>query len=280
MNIPSVLLFAMQATVWTISPPTVTVGDTVRVTRRVSAEPEARSVVLPLAATTAYVPLSVPITAYSEGDVVLRYQLVFFQTGVHRVLMPDLELNYPDGSVDVVPGDTAWVTVSSVLPHESDRPPPRPSLGPIARAQRSLMPSIILVIVVSVCLVTWAFWRRRTTDRPLWTAAPVEPLDIPLQQWIMAGESKAAVGVISDRLRDAIEHELPTAGRQLSTRECLTEIEKHRPDWPRRDMEEALRSLDRAQYAPAVPSDVALLVEQVNDLLGTIREQPVEDADT
>jgi len=88
----------------------------------------------------------------------------------------------------------------------------------------------------------------------------------------MAGESKAAVGVISDRLRDEIERRLPEAGRQLSTQECVATVEKARPDWPRRDIEEVLRSLERAQYAPAIPSDVALLVEQVEDLLVVLRD--------
>ncbi len=281
MNLPAVVLFATQALVWTISPPTVTLGDTVRITRRVSAEPDARSSVLPLVATSAYIPLSAPIAAYSEGAIVIRYQLAFFQTGVHSVSMPDLELSYPDGRVDVVPGDTAWVDVASVLPPERARPPPpRPSLGPIAREQRTLTPAILFVTIIIIGLVSWALLRRRTTERPLWDRVAQRPPDVPLQQWIMAGESKAAVGVISDRLRAAIEQGLPTAGRQLSTQECLAEIEKSRPDWPRRDLEEALRSLDRAQYAPAVPSDVALLVDQVDDLLGAIRDQQIEEADT
>jgi hypothetical protein len=92
----------------------------------------------------------------------------------------------------------------------------------------------------------------------------------------MAGESKAAVGVISDRFRDAIERKLPEAGRQLSTQECLAVIQGSRPDWPRRDIEEVLRALDRAQYAPAVPSDVALLVDQVEHLLKALSTEPTE----
>ena len=272
MNALAVLLFSIQATVWTVSPAMVTVGDTVRITRRFGAEPEARSAVLPLVATSAFVVLSSPITAYSEGAVVVRYQVAFFQTGVHPVRMPDLELSYTDGRTHLIPGDTAWVHVTSVLPAENERPPPRPSLGPIARTQRSLTPAIVIVSVLVTLLVFWAVLRRRTDQRPLWTQEAQETPDIPLQQWIMAGESKAAVGVISDRLRDEIERRLPEAGRQLSTQECVATVEKARPDWPRRDIEEVLRSLERAQYAPAIPSDVALLVEQVEDLLVVHRD--------
>ena len=207
MSIPvALLLFMMQAQVWTVAPSFVTVGDTVRVTRRVSAPPDVRSAVLPLAPTDDYVPLSSPIVAYSEGDVVVRYVLAFFDTGVHPVVMPDLELSFGDGSVDVVPGDTAWVTVSSVLPSEGDMPPPKASLGPFARSERNLTPAILIAAVLLVSLVIWALLRRRTTERPLWSGSAQQPIEVPLQQWIMAGESKAAVGVVYDRLRDAIEN--------------------------------------------------------------------------
>lgn len=274
-----VLVLTMQAHGWAVSPPTVTVGDTVRITRRVSASPDVRSVVMPLTATDSYVPLAAPIVAYSEGEVVVRYQLTFFDTGDHLVVMPDMELSFGDGRTDVVPGDTARIHVSSVLPADGRIPRPKVSIGPYARSERSLMPAIILASVLCLCLAAWALVRRRTTERPLWAGPMHQAIDVPLQQWIMAGESKAAVGVIHDRLRDAIESALPAAGRQLSTRECLAVIEKERPEWPRSDIEDVLRSLDRAQYAPAVPSDVALLVDQVDDLLASIREQPSEEPD-
>ncbi len=279
MNALALLLFATQVAVWTTSPPTVTLGDTVRITRRFPAEPDARTAALPLVATSAYVPLAAPLAAYSEGAVVVRYQLAFFETGDHPVSMPDLELRYPDGRTHVFPGDTAWVHVSSVFPAGEDRPVPRPSLGPVARTHRSATPTVVIVATILIGLGIWAVLRRRTSKRPRWVNSEHEPIDIPLQQWIMAGEAKAAVGVISDQLRGTIEHRLPEAGRQLSTQECLSVIQERRPDWPRRGIEEVLRSLDRAQYAPAVPSDVALLVDQIEDLLKSINADPVEESD-
>jgi hypothetical protein len=138
---------------------------------------------------------------------------------------------------------------------------------------------IVIVTTILIGLSIWAVLRRRTSERPRWVESEQEPTDIPLQQWIMAGEAKAAVGVISDRLRGTIEQWLPEAGRQLSTQECLAVIQDRRPEWPRRDIEEVLRSLDRAQYAPAVPSDVALLVDQIEDLLRSINAQAVEELD-
>ena len=272
MNILAVVLLATQASVWMVAPPEVTVGDTVRLTRRVDAEPDAHAAAMPLAPTAAFAPLSLPTTAYSEGGVVIMYRLTFFETGDQSVSMPDLELVHGDGTVSVVPGDTARVRVVSVLPAGDGLPPPRPSLGPISRVDRSLVPAISIVLVTSVCLVGWTLWRRRTAPRPAWTGSTGQAIDIPLQQWMMAGESKAVVGAISDRLRCAIAAALPAAGRQLSTGECLKVIAANRPDWPRRDLEEVLRSIDRALYAPAVPSDLALLVDQVDDLLAIIHE--------
>ena len=101
MNSLAILIFAAQSLVWSVSPSTVTVGDTVRVTRRVSAEFDARANVLPMTPTDAYLPLSDPIAAYSEGAMVIRYQLAFFETGVHAVPMPNLEILMPD-AVDIL----------------------------------------------------------------------------------------------------------------------------------------------------------------------------------
>ncbi len=92
MNILAVVLLLAQAPIWTVSPPLASVGDTVRLTRRVIAGPEVQSTALPLEPTETYTPLSPPIVAYSEGEIVVRYQLAFFETGDLAVEMPDLEL--------------------------------------------------------------------------------------------------------------------------------------------------------------------------------------------
>ncbi len=272
MNILAVVLLLAQAPIWTVSPPVASVGDTVRLTRRVSAGPEVRSTASPLESTETYTPLSPPIVAYSEGEIVVRYQLAFFETGDLAVEMPDLELAYPDGRASMVAGETATVHVRSVLPPNDSLPAPQPSVGPISRVQHSLMPAISLVSVIVGLLVAWALWRRRTLPRPVWSGSSHETVDVPLQQWMMAGESKAVVAAVSDRFRDAIELALPAAGRQLSTEELLAVVGASDSEWPRREIEETLRSLDRALYAPAVPSDVALLVDQVDDLVARIRE--------
>ena len=278
MNLLAVCVLAAQASVWTVSPPAPSVGDTVRITLRLRAEPETHTHALPLASNELYVSLADPIAAYSEGYIVIRYQLAFFETGYHAVEMPNIELTTRDGRVDVVEGGTAWVQVASVLPPEDSLPPPQPSVGPISRVQRSGTPAVILVAMTAMCLVGWAIWRRRTLPRPVWSGVAPEPVRAPLQQWMMAGESKAVVGAVTDRLRHLIQSELPAAGRHLTTEECLKVIQEYRPEWPRRDIGEMLRSLDRAQYAPAAPSDVALLVDQVEGLIAVLHEGSSQEA--
>jgi len=272
MNLLAIALLMIQASAWTASPTVTSVGDTVRLTRRVSAEPGTLATASPLESTATYTPLSAPIVAYSEGEIVVRYQLAFFESGAFDVSMPDLELSYPDGRAGIVTGGVARVHLVSVLPPGDTLPPPQPSLGPISRVQRTLMPAVSVVGIFIVLLVAWALWRRHTLPRPVWDGSFHQLADVPLQRWMMAGESKAVVSAVSDRLRDVIQVVLPEAGRQLSTDEFLEVVETNRPEWPCREIEELLRSLDRATYAPAVPSDLALLVDQADDLVKIIRD--------
>jgi hypothetical protein len=84
------------------------------------------------------------------------------------------------------------------------------------------------------------------------------------------------VSAVTDRLRDRIEREIPEAGRQLSTEECIAVIDEQRREWPVREIEEALNALDRARFAPALPSDVVVLAEQVDELMAGLARGPAE----
>ena len=96
-------------------------------------------------------------------------------------------------------------------------------------------------------------------------------------KWIKAGESRAVVGALADRLRAAIEEVLPEAAWGLSTDKCIEVIRTNKIGWSYKEVEDVLRSLDRARFAPAVPTDVALLIDQVDDLIVQLNDLADEE---
>jgi hypothetical protein len=75
-------------------------------------------------------------------------------------------------------------------------------------------------------------------------------------------DGRAAAAFAVDRLREAIAHEEPAAGRALDVTQCLAILEQRRGDWPLRRITDTLRALEKAAYAPAVGIDVLLVTEQ------------------
>jgi hypothetical protein len=125
--------------------------------------------------------------------------------------------------------------------------------------------------MVGTVLAVTGFWgvtRRRvkSAEREVTPRTP-EPA-APLMRWVSAGEGRAVAAVAADRLRSRIAELEPEADRALSTDECVKILETKQPGWPLAELAEALHGLERARFAPAIPSDVALLVDQVETLLG------------
>jgi hypothetical protein len=271
------LYASVQAAAWIVAPTAVTVGDTVEITRRVAAESGVIPQAAALGADAVVQPLNAPVIAYTEGTVVVRYQVALFEPGFHGLAMPDIELVYPDGGSVTVPGDTAWITVQSVLPVGDSTPPPRPSLGPIARARTEMGFVVLPVLAVVGITVLWGISRRQRRERPSWRSGPGKRVEAPVVQWARAGELRAVVSAVTDRLRESIERALPVAGRQLSTDECLDIVAQRQPDWPMRELEAVLRALDQARFSPAVPSDIVQLAQRAGRLSSSMVRSTAEE---
>ncbi|MBI4501348.1 MAG: hypothetical protein HY700_09325 [Gemmatimonadetes bacterium] len=263
----------LQAGALLVSPPAPTVGDTITVTRTIDVPAEARARAQPLGSSLLIEPLAEPIMLRTRKGIMVRYTFAMFEAGRHPVGLPPVELLYRDGRVELRPEDTAWVSVRSVLPPGDTLPQPAGSLGPIARHPTDARPLLVATATVLLAAGGWAVTRRRRRRRRESEAAPAAPAAPPVERWIAAGEARAVAAVVADRLRNRIAELAPEADRALSAEECIGVLERRRPDWPLRDLSDALRALERARFAPAVPGDVAALVRQVGALLQALPEK-------
>lgn len=278
MSLVALLLAAAQMPVWTVSPAQATVGDTVTLSLRLTAHAGADIHAEPLTSSAILEPLSVPVVKHSGRTVVVEYKVACFKPGYRGVEMPEMQFIHEDGSVERIAGDTAWIDVVSVLPDQDTLPPPKPSLGPFARGRTN--PEILLLLgsIAAAGVTVWGITRRRVQDRPMWQTENRRRVDAPVVPWLNAGEYRAVVSAVTDRLRESIAAALPRAGRQLSVPECLAVIELEQPGWPVDEVAGVLQSLDRARFAPVVPGDITDLVEQADELALALRRVALEDA--
>lgn len=268
------LFVALQGPAWTATPGGATVGDTVRLVRRVAAAPGVQARLLPLEASGLLQPLGPPQAAYAEGALTVLYTVALFQPGDHAIAMPDPELVYPDGRIETVLGDTARVRVASVLPADDHVPPALPALAPLPRSSPTPVPAVVLACAVVIGAVAWGAARRRPGGIAPQELVAEVPAAAPVDRWMSAGEPRAVAAVVSDQVRRLIESGVPQAGRHLDTEECLEVLRAAEVGWPLRELSELLRALERARFSPAVPSDVVELVEQAEQLTVHLVEPP------
>lgn len=251
---------------WGTHPASVTVGDTVYLTRTLPASPRVRARPQPLPASPVVEPLADPVVEQRGDVLVLRYAVTIFEPGVQRIAMPQVELFYPDGNTETVLGDTAVVRVRSVLPPGDSLPPPRASLAPLPRPRRSGTPVVVLVSLVVAGTGAWAIVRRRLGPRPRAVEADPPAVGAPLRTWVEAGELRAAAAALADQLRRTIARLEPAADAGLSTEALLAVLSRRCAAWPLDEIDDVLRALERARFAPAVPDDVLALAEQAGML--------------
>ena len=139
----SVALLAVVLAVqgpWVASPARPTVGDTVWLSRQVTAPPGWRVRAGKLDAGEEIEPLSNPAVLRAVGGWVVRYAVVAWSPGAHEVALPPLWRLAPDGRTDSLPGGVARIEVRAVIPDSvaHPKPPSRRSAPPGAiRSSRS-----------------------------------------------------------------------------------------------------------------------------------------------
>jgi hypothetical protein len=266
-----ILVVLAQTGGWTASPSAVAVGDTVRIARRTPAVPDVTVRLEPLAASEILQPLAPPRWSYAEGIVDVTYTLAMFQPGLHEVAMPAIDLVYPNGRIETLPGGTAMIEVVSVLPAEEADAEPKPSLAPIPRVRRSLVPPILLPLAAVGLTAIVLVHRRRRRPRPTPPASLGENVHPPIESWIAAGESRAVATIVALDLRHSTAEAVPEAGEHLGSAERYEAILEGTGEASARDLVAVLRSLERARFSPAAPADIHEVVDEAGRAMRAFR---------
>ena len=248
-----------QAGGWQASPPNPTVGDTIWLERALVVPSGWQIRAGKLDATEAVEPLADPVVRRSAEGWVVRYAVVAWKPGAHKLALPPLWLLGPDGRADSTAGGTTSFSVTSVIPDSLRQPSPQGLLAPLRAAHRNSLPPLA-ALALAAGLLTAGVAARRRRPRAVEPPPPV-PLEreVPDTRWLAAGEPKAVAARAIWRLRAALARSVPEAHPALDTAECLQAVERVRPNAPLRELRDLLEQLDRVAFASAHGTDVAAL---------------------
>ena len=181
------------------------IGDTVWL-RRVLTVPGGMSVrPRPIASSAVLEPLGPPEVASSGREITIRYPVVFWRPGSHRVEMPAVIVVRSDGFSDTLASAIAEVEIRSVLPPGAKRDSlqPAPPAEAVARSTPSPIPLTLLLVLAAAGLIPlhW-WWRKRGNAAPALAGVPVQgPNAGDIAAWVDAGELHAAADAYAQLLR-------------------------------------------------------------------------------
>lgn len=154
-----------------------------------------------------------------DAGLVVRYALVFWYPGSHRVEVPGPVLVRRDGRSDTLPPYSVTVEVASVLPAGTPRSrlAPRPARAPIEQTEHTLFPLVLLALGAGTPLAVAAVrWRRRGKPEPPGSARRAGGTGPPdadtLRRWAAAGEYRAALLAWGHLLSRAAERQGTLSG--------------------------------------------------------------------
>jgi len=264
--VPSCRRAAAQGGEWQVTSARPTVGDTIWLERAIGVPAGWQVRPGKLEATEELEPLGEPSVVKTTSGWVVRYPVVAWTPGAHRLELPPVWRLGPDGRTDSTAGGVASVSVTSVLPDTLPPPDPKGPLAPLRSERRSPLPPLIAGVIATALLAVGVRWRRRPPrDVPVRPHVPVEP-EVPDARWLTAGEPKAVAARAAWLLRRALAQAVPAAHPALSTAECLATLERARSDAPLRELRDLLEQLDRVAFASAHGTDVAGLAAMARRL--------------
>ncbi|HET9707202.1 MAG TPA: hypothetical protein VFP39_02740 [Gemmatimonadales bacterium] len=258
---------------WTVTPPSPTVGDTIRLERTFSLPAGWRVRPGRLEASEQVEPLEDARVVPDGSDWVVRYIVVAWAPGVQHVAVPPVWRLGARGEADSVPGGTATFTVASVIPDSVNAPQPKPALTPIRAEQRAFFPLFVALLVAGSSLSAAIWWRRRPVRVP-----PAPPASRPAaamsdERWLQIGEPKAVAARAAGMLRTVLARVVPEAHGGLSTAECLAVAKKHRPAPQFAQLEVVLGALDAVAFGSGAAADVATLAQRARMLAQELKPQ-------
>jgi hypothetical protein len=264
----TLLLLALQTATWTVAPNQLTVGDTIRIERTITAPPgwRVRAGKFPAGSVTEPLTDASVLATSTPGQWLVRYGVVAWSPGPITLDMPPLWRLGPDGTADSIPGGTATFRVASVIPDSVKSPAPQPSLGLLRLEHRGVIPVGLAVVLAAGALGALIAWRRRAPHSLRAASGPDVGPEIADERWLTAGEPKAVAARATYYLRTSVARAIPAAHEALSTSECLAVVERAQPSAPLRELRELLGALDQIAFATAHGVDVAAVARRARAL--------------
>jgi hypothetical protein len=264
------LAAVLQDGPWTTRPAAPTVGDTIRLERFVPTPQGASGRTQPLEARELLEPLEPPDIRPAAGGLRVRHTVALFMPGLHALAMPSIEVLHPDGTVELIDGDTAIVAVAAVIPDSVTAPQPQPSQAPLSRPIRQPWRAAVPVAAAAALLSLWLLWLRRAPGRAAVALLAAKVPEPPLMRWLGTGERRAVATLAALRLRRAVAARLPAAAPGLALDAWRRVVAESRPDWPEREWLDILAALERARFAPLGADDLAELVDRVDQAVARL----------
>lgn len=210
--------------------------------------------------------LGEPVVVRAVDRWVVRYPVVAWRAGPHRIALPPLWRLGPDGRADSLAGGSVAFELRSVIPDTVKAPQPRPAVDPLRAESRHPLPLAIALLASGALLAAGLRWRRRPPRAAPAAPPPAARPVVPDARWLAAVEPKAVAARAAGAVRIALARAVPAAHEALGTEECLAIVARERPGAPLRDLAEVLRALEQVAFAAAHGADVGALAARARRL--------------